>query len=157
MAGFVILIAFLSIVALYTLTLYNTLDVIAPINRAIRPGMVWLMMIPFFNLVWHFVIVHKIADSIAGEFRQRVGQSDFRPGYGTGMIASTAFFISVLISIAAPKNTPTDMIGGIFSIIGIICGITYWIQIHKYKRKIKQLPPYIADSAIFDHKKEGSI
>lgn len=147
-AALVIILVALGIVAVYTLTLYNTLTTLTPANRTMKPGMVWLLLVPCLNIFWHFVVVQKLSDSIAKEFRQRTGQSDYKPGYGLGMIASSAFALSTFLNFV-PSSTPVDILGGLFALVGMVCGIIYWVQIAKYKNRIKQLPPYITDSLIF--------
>ncbi|MBE7171175.1 MAG: hypothetical protein INR73_11325 [Williamsia sp.] len=51
----------------YLITLQATFDAISPENREMPSGNVWLLLIPLFGLYWHFVIVHKLAESIKAE------------------------------------------------------------------------------------------
>ena len=54
----------------YLLTLQKALNRCSPECRAMNPGMVWLMLIPLFNVVWQFFIVINLAKC----------QSDLRAG-----------------------------------------------------------------------------
>ena len=38
-------------------------------NRAMEPGMVWLNLIPLFNLGWVFYTVFKVTESLKTEFK----------------------------------------------------------------------------------------
>ena len=48
----------------YLLTLQGILQEVKPENRKMDPGMVWLTLIPLFGIVWQFIIVGNIADSL---------------------------------------------------------------------------------------------
>lgn len=67
---FVILGLFLIPAVLFLLTLQNILKVISQENRRMPPGNVWLLFVPFFNFIWQFIVVDKIARSIAAEHHQ---------------------------------------------------------------------------------------
>jgi hypothetical protein len=45
---------------LYLQTLQNALKNCAPASRTMKPGYVWLVAIPAFGLLWHFVVVLNI-------------------------------------------------------------------------------------------------
>jgi len=49
---------------LFLLTLQNTLKRVCKKNRMIEPGQVWLNLIPLFNIVWQFIMINRIADSL---------------------------------------------------------------------------------------------
>ena len=53
----------------YLLTLQKALNRCSPESRAMQPGMVWLLLIPLFNLVWQFFVVINIAKSLVPSFR----------------------------------------------------------------------------------------
>lgn len=149
-ASLLFLLLYFAGIAVYTLSLRNTLLVITPANRTIAPGMVWLLLIPAFNLAWHFVLVHKLSDSITKELRQRTGQSDDKPAYGIGIIATSAVTLSSLINVLTSNNWPISVVSGLIALFGMICGTIYWIRIIRYKQRIEQLPPYMHDSIIFN-------
>jgi len=47
----------------YCLTMQKALERCAPSNRAMVPGMVWLLFIPLFNIVWQFFVVLNVSKS----------------------------------------------------------------------------------------------
>ena len=61
----------LAIAIFYLVTLQKALSRVSRRNRLMQPGMVWLALIPLFNLVWNFFIATQIPDSLRNEFRAR--------------------------------------------------------------------------------------
>jgi hypothetical protein len=53
----------------FLLTLQNTLLKISTENRKMKPSETWLLLILLFNIVWQFIVVNRIADSLAAEFK----------------------------------------------------------------------------------------
>jgi hypothetical protein len=49
----------------YLLTLSRCFSRIAPRNRRMEPGLVWLNLIPCFQLIWIFFTTTRLADSLA--------------------------------------------------------------------------------------------
>jgi hypothetical protein len=93
-----------------------------------QPGEVWMMFIPIFGLVWHFITVGRIADSLAAEYRERnIPVQEARPGYNIGI----TFLILNLCGII-------PVLGILTSIGGIVCWIIYWSKIAGYKRELEQ-------------------
>jgi hypothetical protein len=143
----IVLIA-LVVMIFFCLTQQNTLKAIQPQNRTMSPGEVWLQFIPLFNLVWQFVVVTRIADSIKKEFEFRqqhafLGLADpeiaqelgKRPTYSVGM----AFCI---LSIAGV----IPMLGVIAALAGFVCRIVYWVQLAGYKSKLERLAQHVDTS-----------
>jgi hypothetical protein len=95
----------------YLLTLQNTLHEVSIENRKMQPGMVWLALIPLFGIIWQFIIVNNIADSLRAEFSQRnINVGEDRPGIGIGLaycILSCCViipFLGILTSIPSLVN-----------------------------------------------------
>jgi hypothetical protein len=63
----------------WLITVYGALNTVSPRNREMEPGMVFLMLVPCFNIVWYFFIVLRLASSLEREFRDRglSGDGDF--------------------------------------------------------------------------------
>jgi hypothetical protein len=55
---------FFAAVALYCRTLQRCLELIGPHHRVMRPGLVWLMYVPFYNITEDFFIVHAVTRSL---------------------------------------------------------------------------------------------
>ena len=83
-----------------------------------EPGMVWLNLIPLFSLVWMFITIIKISESLQKEYRDRGMRAD-DPEFGK----------------------MTGILYMVFSIIG--CGpvglvffILYWVKIAGFKNQL---------------------
>jgi hypothetical protein len=113
----------------YLLTLQKALNRCSSENRAMNPGMVWLMFIPLFNLVWHFMIVLNMAKSLGAEFQKRGMAEDPQPGKSLGMvlcIVGCCCLIPLLNFLAGPAY--------------LVCWILYWVKIAGYSAKIAAPP-----------------
>ena len=120
----VILLVLLIPYVFFLINLQKTLASISPENRKVEPGSVWLMFIPLFNLVWQFILVDRISDSIAAECnRLNIPLEERRPTYNIGL----AYCI---LSIA----------GGFIPVVGflaaIVCFIIYWVKTAAYRNLI---------------------
>ncbi|MDO8301736.1 MAG: hypothetical protein Q7T18_00690 [Sedimentisphaerales bacterium] len=58
----------LAVTIFFILTLQKALNRCSPENRAMQPGMIWLLLIPLFNIVWIFFVVLNMAKSLGAEF-----------------------------------------------------------------------------------------
>jgi hypothetical protein len=112
----------------FLLTLQKALNRCAPESRTMTPGQVWLMLIPVFNMVWQFIMVDRVASSLANEFRRRNIVGDAEPGKSLGL----AYCILVVTSII-------PVIGILTGIAGLVCGIVYWVKIANYSAQL--IPP----------------
>lgn len=120
----------------FFLSQQNTLKAIQPQNRTMSPGQVWLQLIPLFGLVWQFIVVTRIADSIQRELssettfsfdQQRVPYyNGTKPTYSIGIAYCVLFCCAII-----------PFLGILTSIAGLICWIIYWIQLSDQKNKIQ--------------------
>lgn len=111
---------------LYLITLMNTLNAVSQENRRLTPGLVFLLLIPLFNLVWNFIVVTKIRDSLQAEFAARNLQGTGF-GFGIGMAMCILYIVSLIPIIdflAAPA--------------ALVCWIIYWVQIAGYKSQLSK-------------------
>jgi hypothetical protein len=123
----IMLLLFLLPFILYLVTLQNTLKEIKPENRKMQPGEVWLMFIPLFSLVWHFIMINRISDSLKLEFNSRgIQTNENRPGFGIGLAQCILFCCGII-----------PVLGILSSIAGLICWIIYWSKIHGFKTKLQ--------------------
>ena len=137
----VVLIVALAIQIFYLLTLQKALSRVSPENRTMQPGLVWLMLIPCFNLIWQFFIAIRVPDSLKNEFRSR-GMDDGSDYSKTIGIAQCV--VGILASVvgngfqAASRNEGRDaaMMGscfsGILSLVGLVLFIIFWVKIANY-------------------------
>lgn len=103
----------------FLLTLSKALNRCRPQCRTQEPGMVWLALVPLLGIVWIFINVVRVSESLRNEFRARRWHSrneDY--GYGIG-IAYCALVVASII----------PYIGVLFAIAGLVCWIIYWVKV----------------------------
>lgn len=75
--------------------------------RKMEPGMVWLLLIPCFGLVWNFFVFQRVSDSFRNYFEAH-GRTDFGDcGRGFGLaysIAAVACMLPLVNYLAAPAT-----------------------------------------------------
>jgi hypothetical protein len=140
-AGYIqllLLIPFIAVAILFLLSQQRTLALVRPENRRMPPGQVWLQLIPLFGLVWQFIVVTRISDSIRNElntpgddslFSDDPIPSDERPTYATGIAYSILFCITVL---------PIGLLQSLASLAGLVVWIVYWVQLSGYTKRLRQ-------------------
>jgi hypothetical protein len=80
-------------------------------NTKMQPQNVWLVYVPLFGLVWQFLVVAAVADSLGEEYHRRgVISREARPGYASGTNANVLLTCAVIpafgIAIALFSNIP---------------------------------------------------
>ncbi|MBS1664485.1 MAG: hypothetical protein JST68_25795 [Bacteroidetes bacterium] len=153
----ILLLAFFVPSILFFLTQQNTLRLIRSENRELNPGLVWLQLIPLFNLYWIFVVVTRIADSISKEnvaFQDDsiLGVSGYdavdaigkRPTYKIGIVWCVLFVFNTLLYF----GNVTERVSmerlltllRLLTVLGLmVCWIVYWVMLAQEKRKLKAL------------------
>ncbi len=121
----VVLIIALIPMVFYILTLQKALNKCAPENRAMQPGMLWLLLVPLVNLVWSFFVVINMAKSLGAEFQKRGLTEEAEPGKKLGMIMSVLFCCGII-----------PLLGALCSLGGLVCWIMYWLKIAEYSKKL---------------------
>jgi hypothetical protein len=113
----------------YIAFLSGVLSKCAPSSRTMQPGTVWLLLIPLFNLIWHFTVVTVVAKSLGNEFRLRnIPPSDPEPGKRVGIamcICGACGIIPILNLIAIIPH--------------LVLWIVYWAKIAEFSRKLDQV------------------
>ena len=109
----------------YLLTLQKALNRCSPECRAMNPGMVWLMFIPLFNIVWHFMIVINMAKSLGAEFQKRGIAEDPKPGQTIGLTMCILVCCGII-----------PILGILCSLGGLVCWILYWVKVAGYSSKL---------------------
>ena len=106
----------------YLLTAQKALRKCAPVSRTMSPGMVWLMLIPVFGLVWQFVIVSNLTKSLQNEFGRLGNQrpeEDLGKGKGLAMCVCNCCII-------------LPYIGRLAGLPALVLWIAYWYRIAKF-------------------------
>lgn len=120
----------------YLLTLSKALSKCAPTSRTMEPGMVWLMFIPLFNLVWQFLVVQALAKSLGNEFRARgITNVEPEPGNSIGLAMCICGCCAII-----------PLLGILAALVQLVLWIVYWVKISEYSRRLDQSgmmpPPY---------------
>ncbi len=137
--GLLILAAFITIFVFYLLTLQKALNHCSPENRAMQPGLVWLLLIPCFSPIWHFLVVFNLAKSLDTEFQKRALREPPQPGKHIGLamcILAVLADVCSAIGIIPLLGLPFALGGIVFGFGGLVCWIVYWVQIAGYSRKL---------------------
>lgn len=103
-----------------------------PENRRIEPGMVFLALIPVFNLIWLIVIVERVGESLRNEFIAR-GRHKRSESYGKTAGLACAVLVEIGIPFAI-GGTPCALV---FWFFAFIYGMVYWVQISGYARRLR--------------------
>jgi hypothetical protein len=112
-------------------------------------GMVYIVAtyaIAIFVVVWQFLLVYKVADSIEAEYDSRGIPIEHRPTIQTGLFMAGANAGTLL------KDVPlVGWLAGIASFVFLISWIAYWVKTHKYKKELQSMPEIMeeGDSLIF--------
>ncbi len=130
------LLVFLVIAILFLLTLQKALSRCSPRNRTMEPGMVWLNLIPLFNIVWQFITVTRVAESLRNEFRTRGRSRNEDFGYGVGMTYCVMNIIGGVINGVSNVVPIVGLLGLPVGLIGLVCGIIYWVKIAGYSAEL---------------------
>ena len=97
-------------------------------NRFLRPSQAWLLVIPFVNIYWNFVVARAISNSLNNEFYDRKISEETQLGLGKGLSYAWMFLLS---------NIPfPSFILIAFFILSIIYFIQYWIKISNFRHLI---------------------
>ena len=115
---FVLIVALVVIQILFLLSMSKCLAQCSRRNRTMEPGQVWLNLIPFFNIVWMFITIIRISESLKNEYRSRGLRAD-DPEFGK-MMGITYMVLSLI------SCFPINMI---FQII-------YWMKIAGFKNQL---------------------
>ncbi|HEY2857888.1 MAG TPA: hypothetical protein VGJ21_05690 [Terracidiphilus sp.] len=120
-------------VIFYLVTLQNALRKCAPGARTMEPGLVWLSLIPLFNLVWVFFVVLALGKSLGNEFRRRgIPCPDPYPGQSIGMAMAICKCCCII-----PIVNLLAMIGA------FVLWIVYWVKISGFS-EVLDGPPVVA-------------
>jgi hypothetical protein len=111
----------------YLLSLSKALERCAFESRTMSPGQVWLLLIPLFGMIWHFIIVGRISSSLRNEFTRRsLPLAEAEPGKSLGLAMCILAVTSVI-----------PLLGIVTGIATLVCWIMYWVKITDYSRQLQ--------------------
>lgn len=122
---------------LYLLTVQRAFARISPEHREMEPSKVWLLLIPVFGLIWHFLVVIKLTKSFRKTYEAQ-GIEIKDPSFGMlwGMLFGVVFLLVILspvMSMVYPALRYIELLmGAVFLIVGGI----WWAKLVAYSRKM---------------------
>jgi hypothetical protein len=123
---------------LFLLTLQNALKKCDASVRQMEPGMVWLLLIPVFSLVWNFFVVTGIGKSMGAEFRRRgITCHEPYPAQSVGMamaICQCCCIIPILNILAG--------------LAGLVLWIVYWVKVAEFSGMLDQPQPIVTSQIL---------
>jgi hypothetical protein len=144
----------------FLVTQQRTLNAVPPEDRLLRPGRVWLQLIPVFGLIYQFFVTARIAGSLRKERISRLSDSLMtehsgpatlstnRPTLGIGLSFcitnlgfSIANFFNAFLTVD-PRRGDTAVIAIVslsfifFALGALTCWIIYWISLARSRRRI---------------------
>lgn len=147
MLGYVIFFGELAILIVaatfYLKAISKLFQTISVPNRKMNPRLIWLTLIPVFNIVWHFILFHKITQSIEAELYSRKTFQRKQPLYNAGLMTSVSYLL-----FAGTFFLPVMRFWVL--LLFLSSWISYWRKIVEYRKYFEQLPPpELKDSEIF--------
>jgi len=127
----------------FLFTVQNALCRVSPRNRLMEPGMVWLMLIPCFNIIWQFFIATRVPGSLRNEFRDR--NRDDGSDYGNGIGLARGILDIVGVAIVNDFIGVFPEIGGIkidgilwllINLVRFALLIFLWVRFARYSRQL---------------------
>lgn len=117
----------------YLLTLQKALERCAVSSRTMQPGMVWLLLVPLFNMIWNFFVVLALARSLANEFARRgMPSPEAEPGQSIGLAMCICTCCGLI-----------PVLGLLASLASVVLWVMYWVKIAGYSQALAH-PPVIA-------------
>jgi len=114
----------------FCILLQNVLEEIEIHNRAIHPNLVWLNMIPIFNLFLSFYLNPKICNAV----KRQLEENDYSENDDYGVLLGKAFPLLVFAAIII-------WIPGIqllLIISSVICLLMFWSKMSENLKKLKE-------------------
>jgi hypothetical protein len=139
-----LVIAFAISSILYLLTLRKALARCADQSREASPNSVWLMLIPIFQLGYHFVLVRQVSKSLGNELTRRgIAKAGVEPGKTLGLYTCILF---VIVACLEAFSSQLGKAGLTFVEIAAlvaawVCWILYWVKVAKSSAMIRGTLP----------------
>jgi hypothetical protein len=89
--------------------------------------MVWLLLVPLLNLVWHFFVVINVAKSLGAEFQTRGMAEEPEPGKKLGLTMCILACCGII-----------PLLGVLCSLGSLVCWILYWVKIAGFSAKLAE-------------------
>jgi hypothetical protein len=124
---------------LFLLNLQRLLEAVQPQNREMSAGLVWLNLIPVFNLGWMIYTVIKIKDSVGRENANLRGLINEGNTHTVGLVYSILTAASFVFSFAGRYSARgVSGFAGLISIAVLVTWIMYWVKTNRLKNELQQ-------------------
>lgn len=125
------------IAVLYFRNLQQLLQQVSEENRQMKPGQVWLLLIPLFSLIYAFIAYPKISDSLKAEYEQRgiPSTGDYLRTLGITMASLNAG--SAVLGRVVPSLGPFLML---VNLAAVVIWIIYWVKAAQFKNELMNAP-----------------
>jgi hypothetical protein len=124
----------------FLLNLANVLKQCSPQTRKMPPGQVWLYLIPIFGIIWIFIMVARIADSVAAEYHNRqMPCPEKRPGYAIGLTMAILGVGSFVRNVGKYGHINfLYLFGLLLTFAYLVVLIIYWVKMAGYKNELRR-------------------
>ena len=93
-------------------------------NRKMDGGLVWLLLIPVFNIGWLFYVIFNVRDTLKSEFNSRkIETDDVEFGFSVGLAYAITSACCIIPFLGVFCSIPT-----------LVLWIVYWVKINKYSK-----------------------
>jgi len=137
-----IVVGLLMVPVLFVATQYRALVRCAPGNRAMRPWLVWLCLVPVLSFVWNAIAVARIEASLKAEFRARGWEREFLPTIHAGLGYSILFVAYFALKSAQHNLGMGHLHEAAVPLCGLLltCWVLYWGMLAVDLRKLAAEP-----------------
>lgn len=113
-------------VVFYLLSLRKALTFASAENRKMRPGLVWLNLLPPLSVVWHFYTVVKVSETITAILGNQRGDG----GRLIGLAASVAW-LGCWVALIWGESAPSWLLQsrGDLVLVTLVLWVFYWIKL----------------------------
>lgn len=137
-----LVIALLLVIA-YLITLGQALSAVPPKIRKLPPGLVWLNLIPVFNIFWLFLTVVEVSRTLKrGYAIRRVQSTDSTFGLIYGLLAATMYPVSIglaLLFFGMANAAKTENQWLIAVALRVATGGLLWLLVFLHGRQVGKL------------------
>jgi hypothetical protein len=110
----------------YGRTLSRTLNKCSRLSRALEPGVLWLLFLPFVNLLWNFIVVLGMANSLKNEFSFRnTTIAEPAPGRMVGIAMSVCGVCTLIPNLGIAAG-----------LAQLVFCLLYWVKISEFSRML---------------------
>jgi hypothetical protein len=124
----------------YLRSLKLTLAQCSPDNRSLKPGLVWLQLIPGFEIIWQVVLSIVISKSVTREFNARRIEGSTSAALFLGIAMSTTMVLLTVHEVILIRIIQMPIFWLTYRLIVLILllvfWLKYWIEVTRLRKKI---------------------